>query len=160
MLKLYKKIDGSLQYHEAWCNDGTVTEHWGAVGETGESRDHPMTKGEDEEDAIFRVLQPALDRGFVPVDMEDHAILLVEYCVKGFGTKQELEKRHSLQNRLNGTLGWTGLGECDGGSSGSGTMEVCCYVIDFDVAKRVVEADLKGTEFADYTRIYCEDDAA
>jgi hypothetical protein len=38
-------------------------------------------------------------------------------------------------------------------------MEVCCYVADFDIAKRVIEADLKGTEYGGYTRIYREDDA-
>jgi hypothetical protein len=34
--------------------------------------------------------------------------------------------------------------------------EVCAFVVDFDLAKKVIEADLVGTEFADYTRIYDE----
>jgi hypothetical protein len=38
-------------------------------------------------------------------------------------------------------------------------MEVCCYVVDFEIAKRVIAADLEGTPFADYTRIYREDEA-
>lgn len=160
MLKLYKRTDGALRYHEAWCDEGTITEHWGVVGEQGESREHRLTKGEDEEDGILRVLQPAIGQGFASIEIEDHAILLIEYEIEGFGTKRELEKRHALQRRMDETLGWTGLGACDGGSSGSGTMEVCCYVVDFDVAKRVIEADLRDTEFADYTRIYREDDAA
>jgi hypothetical protein len=29
--------------------------------------------------------------------------------------------------------------------------------VDFDIAKRVIEADLRDTEFGDYTRIYRED---
>ena len=53
-------------------------------------------------------------------------------------------------------LGWTGLGHCEGGSIGSGTMEVCCFVVDFDIAKKVIETKLKDTEFADYTRIFDE----
>ena len=57
---------------------------------------------------------------------------------------------------MNETLGWAGLGHCDGGSIGSDTMEVCCFVVDFDIAKSVIEADLQGTEFADFTRIYDE----
>jgi hypothetical protein len=60
---------------------------------------------------------------------------------------------------MNETLGWTGLGNCDGGSIGSGTMEVCCFVVDFKIAKRVVEKDLKNTKFADYSRI-CDERAA
>jgi len=35
-------------------------------------------------------------------------------------------------------------------------MEVCCYVVDFDVAKRVIEDDLQDSQFADYSRIYDE----
>jgi hypothetical protein len=72
------------------------------------------------------------------------------------GCGEDVEKRHRLQERMDETLGWTGLGHCDGGSIGSGTMEVCCYVVDFEIAKKVIENDLKGTEFEDYTRIYDE----
>ncbi len=35
-------------------------------------------------------------------------------------------------------------------------MEVCCYVVDFDIAKRVIAADLAGTQFSNFTRIYNE----
>lgn len=51
-------------------------------------------------------------------------------------------------------LGWTGLGHTDGGSIGTRTMEVRCVVVDFDIAKKVIEEKLKDTEFCDYTRIY------
>ena len=81
---------------------------------------------------------------------------MVEYAVGGMGTKADLEKRHRLEDRMNETLGWTGLGACDGGSIGSGTMEVCNFVVDFDLAKKVIVEDLSGTEFANYTRIYDE----
>ena len=69
---------------------------------------------------------------------------------------QPLLAGHELEDRMNETLGWTGLGNCDGGSIGSGTMEVCCFVVDFKTAKRVIEEDLKNTRFADYSRIYDE----
>jgi hypothetical protein len=35
-------------------------------------------------------------------------------------------------------------------------MEVCCYVVDFEIARSVIEADLSGTEFGNYTRIFDE----
>ena len=136
-------------------NDGTIFEHWGVAGEQGETREHKLPKRKGEEDAILDVLRPAADDGFCPI--EDLAVLLIEYAIGGFGTKQLLEKRHALQARMDETLGWTGLGHCDGGSSGSGTMEVCCLVVDFDIGKRVIEEDLRGTEFGDYIRIYRED---
>jgi len=41
-----------------------------------------------------------------------------------------------------------------GGSIGSGTMEVGCRVVDFEIAKKVIQDNLKGTEFGDYSRIH------
>jgi hypothetical protein len=156
MLKLYKRINGVPHYHEAWCDGHTLCEHYGIVGERGATKQHPLTKGTDEEDAISTVLRPAAEAGFRPIAPEDHAVLLVEYAIDDMGTSADLNKRHTLEDRLNETLGWLGLGHCDGGSIGSGTMEVCCFVVDFDIAKRCVAADLAATEFSDYTRIYNE----
>ena len=78
-------------------------------------------------------------------------------AINGMGSKDDVEKRHRLEDRLNETLGWTGLGACDGGSIGSGTMETCSFVVDYELAKKVIADDLAGMEFADYTRIYDED---
>jgi hypothetical protein len=158
MLKLYSHIEGKLHYHEAWLNDGMITEHWGIVGERGQTREHQADKKKSKPDNIEAVLQPALDKGFLPIGLEDHITLLIEYKIDGMGAPEQLEKRHQLESRMDGTLGWTGLGACDGGSIGSGTMEVCCFVVDFDTAKRVIEEDLKGTEFSDYTRIFDENE--
>ena len=83
-------------------------------------------------------------------------MLLVEFKVDGFGNEEDLHKRHSLEDLMNETLGWTGLGHCDGGSIGSGTMEVCCFVVDFDLAQQVISERLRDTEFSDYARIYQE----
>ena len=160
MLKLYKRTDGVLHYREAWLNGATVYEHWGIAGERGDTKKHPLDRTISEPDNIVRVLQPAINDGYRPIEAEDHATLLIEYAVNGMGTKRDVDKRHSLEERMGETLGWTGLGACDGGSIGSGTMEVCCFVADFDVAKRVIEADLAGTEFSDFTRIYNESESA
>jgi len=92
----------------------------------------------------------------MPVDPEDHFTLLIEYADDGMGSGEDVDKRHRLEDRMNETLGWTGLGACDGGSIGSGTMEVCNYVVDSELAQKVIAADLKDTEFSNYTRIYDE----
>ena len=89
--------------------------------------------------------------------MDDHDILLIEYKIEGMGNSLDLDKRHELEDKMNETLGWTGLGMCDGGSIGSGTMEVCCFVVDFDTAKKIIETDLADTKFSDFTRIFKED---
>src|SRR5690349_16763084 len=114
MLKLYKSVDGILRYHEAWLNQGIVYEHWGIVGDRGELKEHSLPKGADGENVILEILRPASEAGFSPITMDDHTILLIEYSVDGFGTEVDLDKRHSLENRMNETLGWTALGACDG----------------------------------------------
>ncbi|MBS0264153.1 MAG: hypothetical protein JSS02_19610 [Planctomycetes bacterium] len=156
MLKLYKRVNLVLQYHEAWVNGAKITEHWGVVGERGTTAEHKRNKKLAEEENLEQVLAKPLVDGHAPVELDDHAILIIEFPVKDMGTRQDLNKRHALEERMNETLGWTGLGHCDGGSIGSGTMEVCCFVVDFAIAKRVIEEDLKQTKFADYSRIYDE----
>ena len=159
MLKLFKRIDGKLRYHEAWTEEGNgvTVEHWGTVGDRGESKTHPLPKRFSEKKLLKGILDPAAKQGYEAIDFEDHATLLVEYRITGMGTPADLAKRHALEDRLNETLGWAGVGHCDGGSIGSGTMEVCCLVVDFEIAKRVIEHDLAGTEFAGFSRIYNED---
>jgi hypothetical protein len=160
VIKLYKRTDdGQLAYHEAWLDRNAIIEHWGIVGTRGESRSHPM-ESRDEGQEIERILAPARKNGFQESDPENERALIIEYAVEGMGSPTDLKRRHRLEDHLNETLGWTGLGLCDGGSMGSGTMEVFCFVVDFDRAKAVIEESLKGTEFADYTRICDEDEDA
>ena len=160
MLKLYKAIEGKLCYHEAWTTDDSLIEHWGTVGERGETRTHAYdVRNQSEEDAVLAVLKEPLESGFSPFEPENEAVLLVEYAISGMGDERDFNKRHALEDRLNEVLGWTGLGAVDGGSIGSGTMEVCCYVVDFAIAKQVIAADLANTEFSNFTRIYDEGDA-
>ena len=155
MIKVYKRVDAVLHYHEAWCQDGIITEHWGVVGEKGTSKEFKKPRLKSEDAAISSALEAALGNGYAEIE-DDPIVVLIEYPVNGMGSPSDLDKRHALEERMNETLGWTGLGHCDGGSIGSGTMEVCCMVVDSEIAKRVIAEDLKGTEFADYSRIYEE----
>lgn len=158
MLKLYKFANGSKTYWETWEHDGVHTVHWGTLGTPGDSRELRSTFFKKATDIIQKEIDERVAEGFAPIDPEEHATLLIEFAVDGMGSSTDLDKRHRLQERMNETLGWTGLGDCDGGSIGSGTMEICCIVVDFDTAKSVIESDLRDTEFSDYTRIYREDD--
>jgi hypothetical protein len=156
MLKLYKRVKGVLYYHEAWVHGAKIIEHWGMVGERGETAEHRKLRKLDEEENLKQILAKPLSEGYETIEGEDQATLLIEYEVKGMGTSKDLDKRHALEDRMDETLGWMGLGHCDGGSIGSGTMEVCCLVVDFKIAKRVIEDNLKDTKFGDYARIYHE----
>ena len=160
MIKLYKGTPGGVLYHEAWSADLTITEHWGKLGESGSTRDHELTEADDSNDALEAVLAPAREAGFSELDDAELRLLLIEYPIHGMGSAADLSKRHALEDRMNELLGWVGLGQCEGGNIGYGTMEVCCLVVDFELARRVIEADLAGSTFADYSRIFIHDELA
>lgn len=156
MLKLYRLSEEKKEYWETWSNDdGSHRVHWGELGTTGKSKVLKTSLFHNPQKAIQKEIDDLIAIGFSEVDQT--FTLMVEYSVDGFGIPEDLDKRARLQDRLNETLGWTGLGHCDGGSIGSDTMEVCNYVVDFEIAKRVIEKDLIGTEFENFTRIYDED---
>lgn len=157
VLKLYRFTEAKKEYWETWENDdGSHTVHWGELGTSGQSKTVKAGLLRKAEALIQKEIDTLVAQGFRPIDDEDHVTLLVEYAVDGMGTLDDIAKRHRLEERMNETLGWTGLGACDGGSIGSGTMEVCSFVVDFEIAKAVVARDLEGTEFANFTRIYDE----
>ncbi len=156
MLKLYRITDSKKEYWETWDNDdGSHTVHWGELGTKGSTKKVKGSFLKKPEKIIQDEINKLVAEGFGEA-LEEYT-LLIEFSVDGMGSGEDLEKRHRLEERMNETLGWTGLGNCDGGSIGSGTMEVCNFVVDFDVAKKVIESDLQGTEFDNYTRIYDED---
>lgn len=157
MLKLYKHIDGQLHYWETWDKDErTGSVHWGVVGDRGHDLTLESEGSLSFHDKVQNLVNEKIDDGYRPVDDDDLYTLLIENSIEGMGTSEDLDKRHQLEDRMNETLGWTGLGHGDGGSIGSGTMEVCCFVVDFEIAKKVVENDLAGTEFENYSRIFDE----
>ena len=157
MIKLYKKSDAGSHYWETWENNGVHTIHWGTLGERGQSKEIKDAFLKPAAKVVRSEMNKMIDQGYEEIPVEDQVILLIEYPVDGMGNTNDLDKRHALESRMDETLGWTGLGNCDGGSIGSGTMEVCCFVVDFEIAKKVIQEDLKETEFADYSRIYEEE---
>jgi len=155
MLKLYKKIDDKLVYWETWDKDSkTGIVHWGAVGDKGESREIKSGLFSSIRKTIQKEIELKISEGYAEIDDEQNVYLEIEYIIDGFGTDQDLDKRHRLESKMDEVLGWTGLGGTDGGSIGSGTMEVGCVVVDFEIAKNVIEKSLKGTEFENYSRIF------
>jgi len=102
------------------------------------------------------VLQPARELGFEELSDGELSALVVSYPVKGQGTDADHDKRDDIQDALNEKLGWTGLGHCDEGRIHAGAMEICCRVVDVDLAKKVITEALDGSEFADYSSIYQE----
>lgn len=151
MLKLYKEIEGKLHYWETWesgKNSGVI--HKGIIGDRGKDKDIKA----DYRNYIEKEIERLVKEGYDEISMEEQDTLLIEFKVEGKGSKADLERREKLQELVDHALGWTGLGHCEGGTEGEGTMEVLCKVVDFDVAAAYLKAGLDASDFKDYSRIY------
>lgn len=154
MVKYYKTINNQLQYWETWDNnDNTATIHWGFVGQTGESKTIKSGLFKNHKKIVEKEIDLKIKEGYTEFDEIETSFLDVIYSVEGMGTPEDLDKRHALEGRLNELLGWSGLGHVDGGSMGSGSMEVGCVVVDFETASKVISKDLEKTDFSDYLEI-------
>jgi len=151
MFKLYRRQNGRLAYREGWIADGSVTEHWGVCGERGETRCHALGEGTDARTLLNALSRDARALGFKPIPMARHKCLIVERPVQGFGSPEDLDRRHELEDFLNDKLGWLGLGHCDGGSTGSGTMEAYCLVVDDALAVEPLTRELAASPFTDFS---------
>ena len=143
MRKLYKKDGERLLYWETWDDDGKHTMHWGVVGDEGETQALRSGLFRDAGKTVAEEMARREEEGYAEIDEEDLQTVLVQYRTETWGSEEDLERRHEIEELMDNQLGWTGLGHCDGGSIGSGTMEVCCLVVDAEIAAPVMVAVLK-----------------
>ena len=142
MLKLYKKTSSGLQYWEAWTDENELTFHWGHVGETGQTRIIQLN-GQTPNTVIKREAKVSREQGYRKIPASKLLRITIQYRVGGMGTAEDLDKRIKVENLMNDRLGWLGLGHCDGGDMGSGTMNVFCMVVDCSIAIRHIIRELR-----------------
>jgi hypothetical protein len=138
MIKLYKREEAKIRYWEAWDAGREITIHWGDVGETGETRLVRRSRGESAEDVFSRESAQPRNEGFSEIPLEEHATIVVQYKVGGWGSEEDLSKRFEVEAILNESLGWTGNGHCDGGDIGSGTINAFSLVVEPHLAKDAI----------------------
>lgn len=73
---------------------------------------------------IDKEIERLVKDGYDAIELEDHNTLVIEFAINGDGTKEDLVKRLQLEDHLDNALGWSGLGHCDEGTQGGGTMEI------------------------------------
>ena len=71
MIKLYLKTKSGMRYHEAWISGAKVVEHWGELGDRGETREHKKDPKKSDEENILAVLAEPLAKGYAPIDDDD-----------------------------------------------------------------------------------------
>ena len=158
MQKLYKEIDGVLNYWEIWeSGPKTTMTHYGVVGERGKSGIAKAGLFSSTNSVIKKKTAEKIKEGYAEIEPENQFYLIIEYAIEGMGSDEDLDKRHRLEELMDELLGWKGLGHCDGGSIGNGTMEVSCLVVVDNVAIQVIKDYLdRMTLFKNYARIFIE----
>lgn len=140
-IKLYKVIDGELHYWESWNKKKIYTIHWGKVGDNGDQREVKSSLLLNAKDEVVKEEKDKRSQGYKELD--DLKTIFIQYKIDGFGTPKDLDKRYEIENLMNENLGWTGVGHCDGGEIGSGTMNIFCLVVDISKAKNVIKSSLE-----------------
>jgi len=130
MIKVYKRLADAILYWEAWDHDDKIIIHSGRLGDTGETREVGLSAREKPDEIIAREAAHQIASGYCEVPLEGHFQLILKYATRGWGSSEDLNKRHRIEDLLNECLGWTGNGHCDGGQIGSGAIEVFSFVID------------------------------
>jgi hypothetical protein len=157
MIRAYKEVNDDLLYFHIWEEDETnAVFYQGAMGDKGEL-EHVTTKIADElTDIINKKVDELNDTGWSGIDDDEYDVLIIEYKIGEEASEKDQVKHQAVQERMNEVLELTGVGWCDGGSIGEGTMEICCVVFDYQLAYDIINEDLNETEFEDFSRIYVE----
>jgi hypothetical protein len=142
MIKLYKTSDDT-RYWEAWSTATGVTIHWGVVGDQGQTREIQLGHGENPTTIIEREAKQPKKEGYCKIPNSKLSRLVIQYRIDGMGEVSDLDKRVKVEQLMNECLGWKGLGHCDGGDLGSGTINIFCFVVDAKNAVPHVLEELK-----------------
>lgn len=143
MLKLYKRGRTGVRYWEAWKARGMVVVHEGRLGERGKTRFLLPDARQAPERLIEEAATKPRAKGFAEVPMEEHHQVVVQYRLKTWGSPEDLNKGHRIEDLFNECLGWTGNGRCDGNDIGSGTMNIFSDVVDPQLAAETIVAALR-----------------
>jgi hypothetical protein len=143
VLKLYKRGRSGVRYWEAWGDGPVVIIHTGKLGQTGTVRKLTREKGQTTTKAIAAAAAAPLARGYAEIPLDEHRQIVVQYRCAGWGSVEDLDKRHQVEELFNECLGWTGNGHCDGGDIGSGSMNVYSYAVDAQLAVKTILATLR-----------------
>jgi hypothetical protein len=89
---------------------------------------------------------------------DEFTTIRIRYALSsdGFGTPEDLNRRHQIEDLLDDCLMETNNGECDGGEIGNGEMIIFCYVIDPEKAVETIRKELEKHGYLEGARISYE----
>lgn len=154
LLKLYKRENETMLYWEAWEENEEILVHFGVLGEIGETTTIPLAEFEPPDTAIQRHAQEAREAGFSEIEAEDMVEVIVQYASEDSRGEDFVEK---VENALNDSLGWTGLGHCESVDEADGALNFFCFVVDAKLALDPMLNELREQEALDDVVIAYQD---
>jgi hypothetical protein len=149
-IKLYKTSnDKGVIYWETWnTNEKSAIEHWGTIGERGTSKKINALSIIDLRNKINSLIDQKIGDGYAEIPIEKQFTVTINFKLKTWGTKEDLDRREFIRNIVTENLGWTGNGRCDDGDIGSGEMTLFADVVDPYIAiksltKEFVDKNIK-----------------
>lgn len=159
-IKLYRNEakSNTLRYWEARQEEKHVIIHQGVVGTPGVTRHVPLSP-----QVASTFIQAEADRlraeGYVEFKHEELFPLRLEFRIDEPPTTLDLDRRYEVEKRINECLEGHGLGYCDGGDIGSGTMSVFCFAVDSGKAIPLIRAELESLSLLRDAKISLSSDA-
>lgn len=147
-LKAYRTSNGITEFWESW-NEGVETfVRSGKIGEKCQIRKFSM-KDPTQASAVIKELDQIEKSGYSPRDPAQFDQIVIHYRLEGWGSVRDHDRRVKIEDMMTECLASTGLGFCDGGDLGSGTMNIFCDVVDGAVAVGPIVECLRDNEELD-----------
>lgn len=130
---------GNLKlFREIWFDGTRITIHQGIVGQKGKISHHLADSSTAK--AIVSSFRAQANRdNFVELVPSMTTEVVILFNVDGFGTIEQLQTRHAIEEEIDQALGWTGNGQCTGGNSGGDDMQIFCQTVSAEEAIPVIE---------------------
>ena len=146
MFRLYKSDEDGIPraYYEVWAEPARrrIIEHWGVVGEPGETEVHRIWFFGGLDAQFEKIRAPARAQGFEALPRGRYHPLNVSAVSK---TGEDIsDDADAFADRINEILGWTGLGDCHSASWREDALIAECDTVDFEICKQVLVESLKS----------------
>ena len=144
---LYKRVGSQLHYWATWVENKKKGEEVilfeGVVGEHGQGKKAVIAPHLTALETARAEFEKKRRQGYAPFDEKEKIRFAIIY-------QAEKRSQDKLHRRLQ-TLFWrTGVGEIDSHLADKENITIHCWVVDFEIAKELIEKELAGTEFQNF----------
>lgn len=159
MIKLIKEINEQQHYWEVWNDGKTITEHWGVVGDAGESKEIKVSLFQRTDKVMGSLADEKMKEGYILLNEDQLPEIIIQHTNEGLDMEEAFEKRNLVEELMNECLGWTGNGFVDGGEIEveSFLTNVFCPVVNVEAAFKTILKELKENDLMEGVTIaYCQ----